>query len=513
MSHSNELLQSHAPAPPRRQDGAWQTPWRGTEAVNPAATPLLAALPLVAAILIGGLVVFTEGLALIVCVSLLTCIFILLDFRLGVIALIVLLPLSASALFPHSIGGVIGLNPLNLLLLGTLASCLLHSRSAKALAGVAPKQLFWLYVLPITLAGLLGSSHLQEIPSFMMTSEMLLFKDIGGYLQLMLIKPMLLVLFALLVGAAVAQSLQSQHFIYPMLLSASLMSLMPIVFVLATGAGIAELASERSRQFLSPLGIHANDLGRLYAVAYALMLFTLAETKAYHLKLALVTAMALTITALMLTFSRGAFFGFILVNLWFLLTRRTLANLLMFVALLLALLLALPGGVLERIGFGLDAGANAANAVSAGRIDALWLPLAAELERSPLFGNGLASILWSDTMRTGMITDLSMDRGAMPIHPHNAYLQALLDMGGLGLILLCGYFLHVWKGLRALSQAPALSPEQRGFYTGAGVGLVSFLVAGFAGSSLTPAIEQSFLWLAIGMMYGQQYQFARETKC
>jgi len=48
----------------------------------------------------------------------------------------------------------------------------------------------------------------------------------------------------------------------------------------------------------------------------------------------------------------------------------------------------------------------------------------------------------------------------------------------------------------------------RGFYQGAAAGLAGFLVAGIAGSYLTPRPVQIFLWLAIGMMYGQR---ARKT--
>ena len=91
-------------------------------------------------------------------------------------------------------------------------------------------------------------------------------------------------------------------------------------------------------------------------------------------------------------------------------------------------------------------------------------------------------------------------------HPHNAYLEALLDVGIAGLIVLCAYFAHVWKGFRALSVDSALSPTLRGFYQGAAAGLVSFLVAAVSDSSLAPRPEQAFLWLAIGMMYGQRAQ-------
>jgi O-antigen ligase len=86
---------------------------------------------------------------------------------------------------------------------------------------------------------------------------------------------------------------------------------------------------------------------------------------------------------------------------------------------------------------------------------------------------------------------------------HSAYLETVLDMGIAGLVLVCAYFLHVWKGFRALSLDTALSPTLRGFYQGAAAGLLGFLVAGITGSYLTPRPEQVFLWLAIGMMYGQ----------
>jgi hypothetical protein len=77
-------------------------------------------------------------------------------------------------------------------------------------------------------------------------------------------------------------------------------------------------------------------------------------------------------------------------------------------------------------------------------------------------------------------------------------------MGFVGLILVCGYFAHVWKGFRELSVDPDLSAGERGFYQGAAAGLIAFLIMGITDGSLTPKPEQAFLWLAIGMMYGQR---------
>jgi hypothetical protein len=41
---------------------------------------------------------------------------------------------------------------------------------------------------------------------------------------------------------------------------------------------------------------------------------------------------------------------------------------------------------------------------------------------------------------------------------------------------------------------------------------VSFVAAGFAGSSLQPTAAQAFLWLALGVMFGISLQLKYGTK-
>ena len=48
-----------------------------------------------------------------------------------------------------------------------------------------------------------------------------------------------------------------------------------------------------------------------------------------------------------------------------------------------------------------------------------------------------------------------------------------------------------------------MSPTLKGFYEGSAAGLLAFLIAAVVDGALTPRPEQAFLWLAIGMMYGQ----------
>src|SRR5258708_21192321 len=111
-----------------------------------------------------GFVVAVAGLnALYLCVSLIGCAFILLDFRVGVVLLILLMPISNSDVFPHAILGITGLNPLNLLLAGTLGSYLLHGLSDGSLRRFMPLPLFWLYFAPFRPVAVLESLHSVSI--------------------------------------------------------------------------------------------------------------------------------------------------------------------------------------------------------------------------------------------------------------------------------------------------------------------------------------------------------------
>ena len=453
------------------------------------------------AVLCGYAVAVADFSALFICVSLLACVFIFIDFRIGVVLLTIVMPISASSVFPHSIAGITGLNPLNLLLVGTLGSWFLHQSGSGHWAQLAPRPLRWWYVLPMVLGAFLGLPHLGEIPSYFRMLEMVSFDNASGYLRDMLLKPLFMVLFAVLVGAALVRSRREDNFPVPMLVSVWLMCLMTIVFVYLSGTSLADLASSKARGFFAPLGMHANDLGRCYAMAYALMLFTFTTSSDYRMLLLLLISMGVVVIALILTFSRGAFLCFFVVNILFLLSRRQIIPLLLAGIALVGMVFLLPEAVFERLGAGWG---NGLNAISAGRVDEIWLPLMPELWNSPIFGSGLGSILWSDALRGGTILQVT--------HPHNAYLQAAMDMGIVGLILLCAYFVHVWKGFRCLAKDPSLSPAQRGFYEGAAVGLLSLMLAAFAGSSLMPVPEQCFLWLAIGMMYGEHARKAEALR-
>jgi O-antigen ligase len=412
---------------------------------------------------------------------------VLFDFRIGAFLLVLVVPFGATQLFPHNLFGVPGLNPLNMLLVATLASYVLRYR----IASLAPRPLVWLFLVPILLAGMLGMRHVDDIAPAFYESMMIHYTDAAGYFTEQVVRPLLIVASAMVVGMAAARSQRPERFIVAIMMSIWLIALIEVGFIAASGVHLGELASPLARRFFDELGLHANDLGRLFAVGYAILLFVWWETKNPGFKGALFATLCVAVLALVLTFSRSAYLAFLIVSGLFVLWKFNARSVSM--ALLAAGLFAAVarGFVWRRLTFGFDADANA---VSADRLDGIWTPLMPELWKSPIWGNGIDSIMWSAPMQSGSMLVVG--------HPHNAYLQTMLDMGIIGIVLMFAFYFHVWKGFRALGSNAFLSPELRGFFQGATAALLCLFVTGMSGGSLRPDIDFSYLWLAIGVMYG-----------
>ena len=437
------------------------------------------------ALAVGELQALYVGLALVACVAL------LINYRAGALLLVLLLPISSTAVFPRALMGIPGLNPLNLLLIGTLAAYLVRERLEHP-GRFVPPQVLWLLAVPIALAGLLGTTHVDEIVPAFFELEVIDYTSWRGYLGTTVVKPMLLVLAALLVAAAVARAPKPESFVVALGAGAVAMAILVIGFVLISDVRMSVLASSRARAFFDQIGAHANDFGRIFVTAYALLLFTWWEAKEPRARLAMFIAIGILGLGIVLTFSRNAFLGFCVVSGLFLLWKFNMRKVGWALLGLATAALFAPGALYRRMSRGFDSGSI--DDVSAGRVEGIWQPLLPETLKSPLWGHGLDSILWAEPMQIGSMM--------LAGHPHNAYLEALLDMGLIGLALLLAFYWHVWKGFRALGSNPYLSPAMRGFFQGACAALIAFAAAGISGGSLRPQPDNVLLWIAIGMMYG-----------
>lgn len=472
--------------------------WQETVTFDPRLVRVAAIAGLMAVGAVCGMAIALGGVAAaIIGLSLVACLFCVRDFRVGIVMLVLIMPISQSYVFPHAMFGITGLNPLNLLLITSLGLMVMRVAGDGTIWRLMPKPLVWLYLVPLSIGAMLGADHVDEIPSIFRETDMIFFTNGVGYVRDMLLKPLTFVLYALLVSVAVARSAKPERFIVPMLVSVALMAGVVLIFTAMAGVSISSLAGTYARHFFSALGIHANDLGRLYVVAYAMLLFVWDRAPGIGLKTVCILAMGVVVLALLLTFSRGAFLGFILVNVIYLFSRRSRKTLILALVLIPIGLYLTPGAVWDRVTMGWG---ESNNTVSAGRVDEIWGPLIPELFTSPIWGHGLGAVMWARPMVLGMMPPVG--------HPHNAYLEALYDLGVVGFVMLLAFWAVTWLDFRRLGRDERLAPQLQGLFEGAAAGLVSFLVAGFAGSSLAPTPEQAFLWLAVGMMYGVRRKLA-----
>jgi O-antigen ligase len=264
-----------------------------------------------------------------------------------------------------------------------------------------------------------------------------------------------------------------------------------------------------SRNFLSPFGLHANEFGLLLVTGCVPLMF-LALRADGGKRLFFTFAFLYALAGLLLTFSRGAWLAFGAAVLVLLLHYRRPLHFLLVGGIIAVVVAAAPEAVYDRLTTGLEEAATARGGPAAGEDDKLtagrlgaWKMLAPEVMRSPLIGRGIGSTAWSAPVRDGRYPAQ---------HPHNLFLEVMLDVGLFGFLALAWLFLKYWRGFRALSRDEGLSPSLRAYFGGAAAALVGLVVMGISNGHYMPAPEQTFFWFSLGMLFGHWQRLPHARK-
>ena len=260
------------------------------------------------------------------------------------------------------------------------------------------------------------------------------------------------------------------------------------------------------------IGYHRNQISLWMASGFWFVWLLFVEVKNSAAKFSLLAIMALTLFALILTGSRGGLMtwgicGFVFAAIrW----RRLLVIGPIVAILVIAFVPALQERLLqgyseeERTAFAnsfsqnTDAGVEYASA-TAGRT-LLWAACLPKIRESVLFGHGRESMV-----RTGVSQNLleTYNRSVAATHPHNMYLQALMDHGVVGLIIILYFF-----GLLTVRAAKMInSPELFQRLVG-GISLawlISYLASGITASTFYPGEGTVFLWCVIAILLRQGF--------
>jgi len=411
------------------------------------------------------------------------------DYRIGVVCLTLLLPWSASALIPQTRG----FNLINFLIVASVASLAIQRRLFRESGVRLPGVMFWCYLLPIAIAVFVAWPHLPEGSANFLahrTDEVLddPFKPMV-YLKGLVIKPLFFVVYAFLTANAVRDSKRPELFFVAFGLSVVIPALAIIGDTLA-GSNVAD-----RKHFLS-WGLQANSYGMLLALAAGPLLFLCVGSGPRLARLSSGAIFAIVSIALFLTASRGAVVAYIVILGIWLLRRRKFTDLILGVALAVALVFALPDQVQDRLTQGLE-GAGSTDygkgddQLTMGR-GYIWAMLAPDIWLSPIWGQGLNSTAWNSAVNAGRV---------FIGHPHNLYLAILLDVGILGFAAMMYLYYRYGRTFHALSREPTLSPVVRDYFGGAFASFFGFLAFCVTNGDYTPRPEQTYLWFALGFAF------------
>jgi len=353
-------------------------------------------------------------------------------------------------------------------------------------------------VVALVAGTIIGSRSIQLIPAFYYSKGAEIFSTKAEYVRDVLLKPLITLSFVYLIGAAVARSRRMVPWAWATLAGGSMLALLVLGFVVVARVPIGALSESSARSFLSPTGLHANEIGVALVPLYAVALFMLPALATVRSRLAALAFAALALLAIGLTFSRAAFLAALLVSVVFAIKRRRAIWIIVGLAVVAAAVLLAPDPIKERVARGFDTASiggrnSAADPLTAGRVGGIWKPLWPDIRGHALFGNGIHSTMWSSAARSGLI---------YVVHPHNAYIQLVMDYGVVFGAFVVVFLWRVWRLWRRLARAPAVPATLRGFFDGISVAFIAFLGQGLSGTSLVFQLDHAVYLCALGVALG-----------
>ncbi len=455
---------------------------------------LLIALLVLFSFIFGAMsALFGGEIALLLFALVFPVVFILVDYRVGVVLSVIALPISTFKVFSH----LPGLNLANVLVLAACGAFFLRRLLKPGEFVKMPPIIWWRYIIPIFVAVGVGVIHVRGLSMRTALDMGAGFASIPAYIIGYGIKPMLLIVAAWTLGNAVRDSKNQERFLIPIVLSIVLPALILLFYIMRSGQGLKVLSSQAARGFLTSLGMHANEFGAMFAIGFAILIFMIPAVSTIRARVLLIASASIVLVALALTFSRGGYIAIIVSGAYFVISQKRVRLALVSFAVALLLIAVTPQTIVDRalVGFG---GAGAHDVLSsrvqddeltAGRFW-LWRQTFPSFYKSPLIGSGIASQAWSDAAKTGVIHT---------IQTHNLYLSILYDVGIIGFALVISFFVFLYRNFKSVARKVEVPPAMAGAFNGVAAGMLGMAVMGFTNGLFFPQIFQIYIWLMFGL--------------
>ncbi len=363
------------------------------------------------------------------------------DWFLSFCGLVVLSAFMGHQDMPTNMMGVPGLNPWNIL----LAIVLCHWLAQRRREGLSwdlkgwPAALLLVYVLMVIVGFARAALDIDSFPPDVQYATM------QGLLIDELVNPLRYMVPALLLYDGCRDRTRAGLAIVSVVLMGACYAVLVIKCIpMGTLLGTESVLQSRGR-IQREIGLHANDMAFVLVFMFWALVASWQLLRGLWPKLLSVTGMAVIGLAVALCKSRGGYIGFIVVGTVVVALRKPILVVPLIAAMAITPMV-LPG-LAARMAAGFEEqtadGATDVNwdDVTAGRLTNLW-PVAVDfISREPVLGYGRYAILRC----RGFYEQVEANEGGVPDHPHNAYLEVLLDYGAVGLVVTLGMFLGIMR--------------------------------------------------------------------
>jgi O-antigen ligase len=415
-------------------------------------------------------------------------------------AAIVLMAVVQHPDFPNTMLGIQGLNPWNILLLSVILAWL-HQRREQGLFWDFPPRASWMLICALLVISV-GVARLIAKGDTEYTLGYVLSEDFVNCVKWVL--PGLILFDGCRTRKRTVAALLVVLTLY-VLLSIQVIRWMPLSYAVS-GEDLSYRASKITQ---NEIGYNRVTLSNMLAGASWAMLVTVIIVRKNLHRFAVLGAASVIALGQALTGGRTGYLSWALVGLT--LSALRWRKLLLVIPLAIVVIgVALPG-VRQRMlqGFGGREGDFVVETsdyeITSGR-NIMWPRVIDQIEKAPLFGYGRRAMI-----TTGLKEQLWDELHESFPHPHEAYLEQLLDNGIIGFFLLMPiYFFALWRSLPLVLDRsdPVICVVGCAAFSL----ILALLIGAFGGQTFYPREGSVGMWAAIGLMLRVWVQRSRSLQ-
>lgn len=254
------------------------------------------------------------------------------------------------------------------------------------------------------------------------------------------------------------------------------------IFELKYNNDFDEVSSYYSEYF----GMHRNEIASYFIIGFPVALGKYFTDK----KVRNLIVVAIVVIAIGLVFSRGAYLSTVIAICGYMIISKRTNVIPIIIISLIAVPIILYSPIVKRASHGFQS--KDRGEISAGRIDDIWIPLLEEYAKSPkklVFGDGRYAVMASDSVSEGRIL-------ARIRHPHNMYLEIIIDAGLVGFIVFIYFYYSILKKAFQTLHSVKDGVLKEYLYVIV-VSIICFLISGITDRSFFPKDDSMFIWVML----------------